>query len=171
MKDKLHKGNFKIPEGYFEGFPGRLEYGRKLYLSKIEKDSDGFRVPKGYFNNFETRLQRRLSPDSKSPIPIWRQPKFLWTTAVAASLVLLLFLRPQNQINRLTFEDLARTEIEDYLESRYAEMSTFELAESLPFSEVNYGDVMENMPQENHILNYLEHKTEAYDHYNFENDE
>lgn len=171
MEDKSKYGSFKVPKGYFEEFPERLDDRLKGRLLEISSDSNGFKVPDHYFQDFEHRLQIRLAPRKKADIPFWRSPKLLWSSAVAASLLLLLMLRPYYQTQDPDFEDLARTEIEDYLEVRYDELSTFELAESLPFSEVSYSDVMEEMPHENQILNYLEHKTEAYDHYNFENDE
>jgi hypothetical protein len=171
MEDKSKFGNFKVPKGYFEEFPERLDERLKGRLMEIASDSSGFKVPDQYFQDFEQRLQVRLAYEKKPVIPFWKSSKLLWSSAIAASMALFLVLRPRPNTNIPGFEDLARTEIEGYLETRYNDISTLELAESIPFSDVNFGDVMENMPQDNHILNYLEQKTEAYDHYNFENDE
>lgn len=169
MERNARHNHFKLPDGYFEGLPSRVDDRLKHSLHGEATEKESFKVPEHYFENLESRIQQRLASSPKGVFPLWKNKWLGWSAAAA---VLLIFvLRPIPQGESFEFEDLARSDIEAYLETRYSDLSAYELAESLPFSEVTPGDLMEDVPHESQILHYLELKTESYDHYNLENNE
>lgn len=165
------KKGFKIPDRYFEYFP--QDFKRHLDGSLLHSNvaKPGFKVPESYFEELENRLQHRLHSRPKNIRPLWNNAVMKWGVAIAASMALILFLQTGTESPKPQFQDLARTEIEDYIEIRYSDLNAFELAESLSLEEITMGDLMEDIPNDAQILNYLERKYEAYDHFNLHNDE
>lgn len=165
------KEGFKIPDRYFEGFSQDLQKRLKHPLGYPEAAESGFKVPDTYFERFESRMLKRLHAQPPKVRPLWNRSNFKWGIAIAATMALMLLLQTGKETSQPQFEDLARNEIEDYLEIRYSDLNTFELAESLPLEDLTMGDLLEDIPHDAQILNYLERKYEAYDHFNLENDE
>ncbi|MFM1879601.1 MAG: hypothetical protein RLZZ241_2467 [Bacteroidota bacterium] len=169
MEPNVENNHFKLPEGYFDGLPTRLQERLSHPLNEYAQRNEAFLVPDYYFDNLEYRLQQRLTSRSKETIPFWKNKWFSFSAA--AALLLFLILRPVSRSEVPEFEDLARSDIEAYLEFSDSDFSAYEMAKALPITDVSPADFMEEVPHESQILNYLEFKTEAYDHYNFKNDE
>jgi hypothetical protein len=165
------KEGFKIPDRYFEGFSQDMQKRLTHPLGNPGAAESCFKVPDAYFDRFESRMLKRLHTQPPEVRPLWNRSKFKWGVAIAAGMALMLLLQTGKDTSQPQFEDLARNEIEDYLEIRYSDLNTFELAESLPLEDLTMGDLLEDIPHDAQILNYLERKYEAYDHFNLENDE
>lgn len=165
------KEGFKIPDRYFEGFSQDIQKRLTHPLGNPGAAESCFKVPDAYFDRFESRMLKRLHTQPPEVRPLWNRSKFKWGVAIAAGMALMLLLQTGKDTSQPQFEDLARNEIEDYLEIRYSDLNTFELAESLPLEDLTMGDLLEDIPHDAQILNYLERKYEAYDHFNLENDE
>jgi hypothetical protein len=171
MAMQSKKEGFKIPDRYFEGFSQDIQKRLTHPLGNPGAAESCFKVPDAYFDRFESRMLKRLHTQPPEVRPLWNRSKFKWGVAIAAGMALMLLLQTGKDTSQPQFEDLARNEIEDYLEIRYSDLNTFELAESLPLEDLTMGDLLEDIPHDAQILNYLERKYEAYDHFNLENDE
>ncbi len=183
---KKGQHGFRVPEGYFNRFPGKLQDRLRQEDAMPENPSDhtgpsseelsgisrkpmpdrGFQTPDGYFETFGQRLQKRLENPGDS---VQSQPRVFrlsqrymgWTAAVAAAILLAIVLWPASTNQNLNFEDLADAEIEQYLEVGYEDISAYELAESLPLDQLEINDVMDTGTQEQQLLEYLDSDPEA----------
>lgn len=159
MYQPSDKNGFRTPDGYFDRLPGRImdRTGHKA------TGNDGFRVPGDYFETFPDRLEERLAGEEVRVRKLWSSRMF-WVPAAAAAIAFLLLLVPTRE-GSVQFEDLAGDTIADYLEVEAFDLSSNELAESLPFGEIAMEDVMDQMPGQQQILDYLENNTDADDEF------
>ena len=184
-KDK-HRG-FQLPGGYFEQFPERLQQRlqqesdmahtvkRSMTGEQADRGSggpdlsgSGFRVPEGYFRDFEQRLEARIRRESShgSPEPKVfriRQRLLAWAGGMAAAILLALLFWPAPDGKNLDFGDLAKSEIETYLEIGYDDATAYELAEELSFERLEMEDVMDTGTREQQLLEYLNNEPEVLD--------
>ena len=169
MNDKNGHSGFRIPDGYFDQFPARMENLLKASEGeRLPKDA-GFRVPDAYFDTLGERLQHRLEAPRGRTRNLWTT--YLgWAAAAAAGLLLTISLWPVQEERTPAFGDLAGTDIEHYLEVRYENLSSYELAESLPLENLAMSDLLEDAPAETQILDYLDRENPTYDDYYLDND-
>ncbi|WP_088342323.1 hypothetical protein [Robiginitalea sediminis] len=168
MKAKKEHSGFTLPEGYFDGFANRLEKRLQEGPGLVLPEKEGFAVPEGYFEAFPDRLSRRLSAPKGKVRSLWSYTS--WVAAAAAAIALTLVFWPAQQTEAPSFEDLAGMEIEQYLESGYDDLSAYELAESLPLEHIAVGTLLESVPGEEHILDYLDQNMEDDDAYYWNED-
>ena len=158
-----------MPHGYFENFEARMTGRLQASEAGMLPKEAGFRVPDDYFETFGSRLQPKLEAPRGRTRNLWTA--YLgWTAAAAAGVALALSLWPAGNPQAPAFGDLAKTEIESYLEVRYEDLSSYELAESLPLENLAMGDLLEEAPMETQVLDYLARENEAYDEYYLENE-
>jgi hypothetical protein len=169
MRRSPNKNGFRTPDGYFKNLPGRL-------LDRIQKEEPrktiektGFQVPEGYFDTFSDRLAGRLAEKEVPVRNLWSSP-LVRITAAAAVIAFLLLLVPSREEVGLQFEDLSGDTIAEYLQSDAVDLSSYELAESLPLGEIAMEDVMEKMPEQN-IIDYLEDYSDSNDEIYLDRDE
>jgi len=161
MRQTPNKNGFRTPDGYFNNLPNQL-------MDRIQKEErrdsvgkSGFQVPEGYFETFTDRLAERL-PKKDVPVrTLWTSP-FVRISAAAAVIAFLLLLIPSRQEVGLQFEDLSGDTLAEYLQSESVDLSSYELAESLPLGEIAMEDVMEKMPEQP-IFDYLEDHSDTND--------
>ncbi len=169
MQGKKGHSGFKVPDGYFGEFQARMAERLKASENGILPKEAGFRVPDAYFDTFGERLQQRLEPPRGRTRNLWTG--YLgWAAAAAAGIALALSLWPASAPEGPAFGDLGRNEIESYLEIRYEDLSSYEIAESLPLENLAMGDLLEGASMETQILDYLDRENEAYDEYYLENE-
>ena len=169
MKGEKRQDGFKVPDGYFGDFQARMAERLKASGSQAIPKEAGFRIPADYFETFGARLQERLEPPRGRTRHLWTA--YLgWAAAAAAGVVLAIGFWPSGSLQVPGFDDLARTEIESYLEVRYDDISAYELAESLPLEDMAMGDLLEDAPLQTQILDYLDRDNEAYDEYYLEHE-
>ncbi|MEJ2585198.1 MAG: hypothetical protein P8Z38_09190 [Robiginitalea sp.] len=171
MHQSSNNNGFRTPDRYFEHLPDRI-------MDRIQKDEIrdsegkyGFQVPEGYFEAFADRLEKRL-PGQKVPVRrLWPATRLVWIPAAAAVIAFLLLLIPSREESSLQFEDLTGDSIAEYLQAEAFDLSSYELAESLPLGEIAMEDVMEKMPEQQQIMDYLETHTDTDDEFYLDRDE
>lgn len=169
MKGNKGHSGFRVPDGYFDKFPARMETRVEALEGTWLPKEAGFRMPEGYFESFGERLQQHLETPQGRTRTLWTT--YLgWAAAAAAGLLLAISLWPANETQAPGFGDLAGTEIELYFEIRYEDLSSYDLAESLPLEKLVMGDLLEDAPAETQILDYLDRESGTYDDYYLDND-
>ncbi|MGA9269343.1 MAG: hypothetical protein WBV45_01890 [Lutimonas sp.] len=120
--DKNKKG-FCVPENYFESLESKLTTRLK------DGSKNGLKVPAGYFDEFEVK------PPAKSRST---EVKKLFWMAAAASILLFFGVKymDTNQ-STLDWDDLEQAEISSWIESDFAELNTYDIAEAYPDVELN----------------------------------
>lgn len=170
MKAKKGNGGFRVPDNYFEELPDRIEQRLEASEGSPLPEEAGFRVPEGYFEAFGERLESRLEKAPGKVRRLW-PVQLGWTAAAAAAIALLFTLWPAASGESLQFEDLAGIDIQQYLEADRDEMNAYELAEGLPLDDIAVGDVLESIPDEEQILDYLSRDSESVDELYWDDDE
>jgi len=139
MKDNnLHNiksTGFKTPENYFESFNEKLLAKLKDEDKLSTISSTGFKVPNDYFKTVDDKVLSSLANnDEPKVISLFSWKKVAFTTAVAASLILM-FNIAFNPQEKLTFESLETASIENYLAEE--DFISYELADLLTQEELN----------------------------------
>ncbi len=171
MKEIPKKNNFKTPPGYFENLSDRILKKMDEEDTKGLPKKEGFSVPKGYFEGVEKDiLQKALKPDTPV-ISLKRFRPFLYAAAAVAALFVLVIGLNRNSGDDLTFDDLAQADITSYIESRDLELSSYEIAEVIPVTQLEIEDFVDNGVDEEEILDYLEDSIDDLDELNFDTHE
>ncbi len=167
MGEKRKNSGFKTPKGYFEGFTDDL-------LNKISKEAsslpnkDGFKVPEGYFDNLNKEVLEKITKKESKVISLKSYRKYFYAAATVAAILLLVFSIQWRDKSSFTFDDLARTDIEIYLEENELGLSSYELAEVLLTEELDVNDILNSELDDENIIDYLE---DNIDELNLEIDE
>lgn len=163
--------DFNTPEDYFERFTDRL-LDRMSNDKCDQRDSvlpknDGFEVPHGYFDSLNNKIQEKLKEEQTKVIAINSKTKFYYYAAAAVAAVFLLTIGIRNATNvEPTFDDLAKTEIEDYFENSDLDMSTFEIAEVIPVDDLEISDILDTQITEEYIIDYLDDNVDTIEELN-----
>jgi hypothetical protein len=170
MRRSEKNNGFRVPDGYFDTLPGRLmdRIGKDGIPNSTEKG--GFRVPEGYFETLSDRVARRLPEQQVRVRKLWTTP-LVWISAAAAVIAFLLLLIPAREEGVLQFEDLSGDTIAEYLQGEAMDLDSYELAESLPLGEIAMEDVMDRMPEQQQIVDYLESHMDTNDELYLDRDE
>lgn len=151
MKKSLN--NFKTPDNYFDSFTDKLMV-KLSELEPMEKKQDGFKIPDTYFDTLYSNIQTKLSIPEPKVIKLNPFKKYYYVAAIAAVAMLFLLLT-FNQQTEITFDDIALSDIENYIEDNDVDFSTYELAEMLPIDELEIKDIIENQLNDEYIIDYL----------------
>ncbi|CAM3479317.1 hypothetical protein ZORO111903_15670 [Zobellia roscoffensis] len=173
MKPFDKKNPFKAPEGYFEKFDKNLFEKLASEGTAIPK-KEGFELPDGYFDSFNDRLLNKLKEEQESKvIPLKPYKKYYYAVvAVAAILVVALALNLNlNKTNEIGFDDLAQSDIENYFDQNELDLTSYEIAEVMPISELEMTDMFESNFSDENVLDYLNENTDYFDELNLENNE
>ena len=71
-----------------------------------------------------------------------------------------------NRTNLPTFESLASTEIERYLEESDPGLSSYEIAEAITMEALEVNDILDEKLDEENIMDYLEDHVDDFDELN-----
>ena len=170
MGKKIKNSGFKTPEGYFEGFTDDL-------LNKMSKETtslpnkDGFKVPEGYFDNLNKTVLEKITEKESKVIRLNSYKKYLYVAASVAAILILVLSIQQKGKSSFTFDDLARTDIENYIEENELGLSSYELAEVLLTEEFEVNDILNGELDDENIIDYLEDNIDDFDELNLEIDE
>jgi hypothetical protein len=139
---------FKLPENYFEEI-------EDVILTKIKakqlKNKDSFELPDHYFDTIEDRVLNKVKTP-KAVFSIKRVATYIAPIAIAASL-LLIFILNTNQ-KTITFDSLATSEIEQFIDNGFVDINSESLA--LAFSSVEIPTNIMSAPiSEEEVLDYL----------------
>ena len=170
MKKKDKNNGFKTPEGYFEGFTDRL-------LDKIREErtyvpgKDGFKVPEGYFDALSKKVADRTFGKKGNVVQLHPYRKYYFAAASIAAVALVILGIQWNKTDLPTFENLASTEIERYLEDSDLGLSSYEIAEAIPIETLEVNDILDEKLDEDNIIDYLEDHVDDFDELNRGTDE
>jgi len=170
MNELNNKNPFKTPEGYFDTLSDSL----KDRLSEVEKGlpgKDGFVVPDHYFDGLQGSIQQKLEAEATKVIPFHSYRKYYYVAASVAAVMLLAFVLNRNTSQKVTFEDIANSDIENYFNDSELDFSPYEIAEVIPIDELEIGDMLTENLNEDSILNYIDYHTENAEELNMEYDE
>lgn len=170
MKSPSGHNGFKIPEGYFKGFPERLEKRLGAGIERAQDPSGGFRVPEGYFDSFAGRLGARLSKKDPPVRRLW-EGKRIWIPAVAAAILIALLWSPASRNEKPEFGDIRGEVLEAYLQTEEFDLTPGELAENIPIGDIAMEDVLDNAPGAQQLADYLETYIESNEELYWESNE
>ncbi len=174
MREQDKNNVFKTPKGYFEGFADKLlekiadpDSYQDLKMSDLPKE-DGFTTPNGYFEKLDEKI---IEKKETKVVQLNPYKKYYFAAASIAATVLLVYGLQLKGSKKITFEDLASTDIENYLENNELGLSTYEIAEVLPVDELEVNDILDNKINEESIIDYLDENVDDFDELNLEIDE
>ncbi len=175
MKDFKKSKNFKTPEGYLEGFTGKLMDKIAMRESGMSKERP-FKVPEGYFKSFNKKIARETISKQTRVIPLHPYRRHLLVAASVAAIFILVSVtigitRSVNAPAQMTFDDLAGSDIENYFEINDLDLTTYEIAELIPVDELEVGDLLDNPFQEESVVDYLNENIEEFEDLNLDNNE
>jgi hypothetical protein len=171
MKEIPKKNNFKTPPDYFESLTDRILQRLDDEDTKGLPKKEGFTVPKGYFEGVEKDILDKALGRETPVVRLGRFRPFLYAAAAVAVLFVLVIGLNRNSGDTLSFDDLAQAEIASYIESRDLELSSYEIAEVIPVTQLEIDDFMDTAVDEEQILNYLEDSIDDLDEFNFDTHE
>ncbi|CAZ94161.1 hypothetical protein [Zobellia galactanivorans] len=171
MKPFDKKNPFKTPEGYFEKFDERLFEKLSEKRSAIP-ETEGFKLPEGYFDTLGDKLQQKLNEEGSSKvIPLKSYKKYYYAIAAAAAVLVVALVLNLNKTNEVGFDDLAQADIEYYFDQNELDLSSYEIAEVVPISELEITDMFESSFSEDYVIDYLDENTDYIDELNLVYDE
>lgn len=145
----IKKGVYKTSQNYFENIEDIVL--TKLKAQSLTKDHINS-VPDRYFDSIENKVFEKLNskPKIKS---IKNISKYLAPIAIAASF-LIIFLINNNSTSQITFESLAATEIEEFINNGEIDYDLETLSSVFSDFEVNNVDSIELL-SDSDVFNYL----------------
>lgn len=164
-KLEKHTG-FKVPEKYLEGFTSKL-------MDKLPKESsipkkEGFSVPEDYFEEVPQRITQKLDK-KEDEIKVMRLPvqnTVYYAIAGIAAVILMIFGIVHFQSEMITFDDLATSDIENYFDLNDVELSSYEIAEAIPESDLENLIITETGINDEDIIEYLDTNTVDFEELN-----
>jgi hypothetical protein len=144
----INKNSFKTPEGYFDSV-------EDIVISKLKAESlqhkENSNIPLDYFDTLEDTVISKLKTPKKV-ISLKTVSKYLAPLAVAASLLLIFTLNTYKKT--VTFESLATTDLEQFIDYGMVDIDTQTLASA--FSDIEIETEEFNLSlTDTEVLNYL----------------
>lgn len=165
---KFKENPFKIPKGYFdalendvfakiksenfpkkEGFSSPPRYFKNVennILTKISEDKNeeksGFAIPENYLETIEDKVIAKISNDKRPVKVVAFKSIFLNRVlpfAVAASLLLIIYINYNNKTT--SFDSIASTDIERWIEADLVTLDTYEIAEVYKDTQIENQDI------------------------------
>ncbi|MCM4166403.1 hypothetical protein KCTC52924_03336 [Arenibacter antarcticus] len=167
---KINKDNsFRVPEGYFDSLSDNVF--TKMESEKMEStEHDDFRVPEGYFDSFTDRVLAKLETEENKTVPVRSLKRYYYIAAsVAAVLLIIVGLQWKDISNSDTV--LANSDIEDYFEFNGLGVSSYELAEMLPVSDMDINEILDFQLDNENFIDYLNTNIEDFEELNLNNDD
>jgi hypothetical protein len=167
--NKNNKIPFKTPQGYFDSFEDRLMDKLSTEETGIPK-AKGFTVPDTYFDTFNDKLTSKLNKETKV-IPLYPIKKIIAFAASIAAIAIIFLGYIWNSTEELTFSDLANTDIETYFENNEFDLTSYEIAEVLPFTDTEFSNMLTSSIENENILDYLSDNTHDFEELNLQDNE
>ena len=147
-KDSHNDNPFSTPKTYFEGFEERL-FQRNEFQPQAGS-THGFEVPNDYFETIEDSIFSKLE-SSKNEVSWFKN--YWHASAIAAILVIGLFVFNIPQESTLGFDDINVASIEDYLDDNLIDLDDDDISALIN----NTSDFSFNYNiEEDAILDYLD---------------
>ncbi|MDV7188050.1 hypothetical protein R3X25_12220 [Lutibacter sp. TH_r2] len=153
---KITKNNltseFKTPKNYFESLENNVL--SNLHLEKLQPKNK-LEVPDNYFDSIEDNVFEKLKIQQKQPKVIslkQRLTKILVPVAIAASLLLIFTLTTNSNNN--SFEAIATTEIENWIDNGQVDIDAYQLASIYNDIEIDDNFIAETISEDD-LMEYL----------------
>ncbi|WP_339656184.1 hypothetical protein [uncultured Maribacter sp.] len=166
---KKSKIPFNTPQGYFDSFEERLVDKLSTEQTTMPK-ARGFTVPDNYFDMFNDKLTNKLSKETKV-IPLYPYNKIMAIVASIAAIFIIFFGYDWNSTEELSFSALANTDIEAYFENNEFDLTSYEIAEVLPFTDTEFSNMLNSTLENENILDYLNDNTIDFEELNLQDNE
>jgi len=147
--EKAKELPFNTPEIYFESIEDIVI--SKLKAEVLQKNAST-EIPKNYFNAIEDTVLHKMNSTSKVISLQKRVSKLLIPIAVAASLLLVFTLN--NTSNKITFDSIATSEIENFIDKGTIDIDAMQLATIYPDIDLNINSISADITT-NEVLEYL----------------
>jgi hypothetical protein len=167
--NKNNKIPFKTPQGYFDSFEDKLMDKLSTEETGIPK-AKGFTVPDTYFDTFNDKLTSKLNKETKVT-PLYPVKKIIAFAASIAAIAIIFLGYNWNSTEELTFSDLANTDIETYFENNEFDLTSYEIAEVLPFTDTEFSNMLTSSIENENILDYLSDNTHDFEELNLQDNE
>ncbi|WP_372792649.1 hypothetical protein [Lutibacter sp.] len=126
------KETFKTPENYFDSI-------EEIVISKLKaeviQNNTETTIPENYFENLENQVLSKIKTTPKVIFLKSKFIKFATPIAIAASLLLVFVLN--NKSKTVTFESLASSEIETWIDNGNIDIDALSIASIYPEIELN----------------------------------
>ena len=186
---KFKENAFKIPKGYFdavendvfakmssENFPKKEGFSSPdIYFDGVEenvlnkireeknKEKSGFAIPENYLETIEENVIAKLSNENR-PVKVIDLKSILLNRvlpfAVAASLLLIIYINYNNKTT--SFETVASSDIEQWIENDLVTLDIYEIAEIYNVTEIENQDIFDVEELEDY-LNGMDVESLLYD--------
>tara|TARA_R110001583_G_scaffold17310_7_gene70180 strand:+ start:8244 stop:8861 length:618 start_codon:yes stop_codon:yes gene_type:complete len=140
--------NFNTPSNYFDSLEDLVVTKLKAQSFKPKKDIS---IPDNYFETIEDKVLSKLKNKSKI-ITLKKVVKYVTPIAIAASFLLIFLLN--NNSSTITFDSIASSEIEKFIENGNIDYDAESLALVFPDVELDDHDFISSI-SDNDVLNYL----------------
>tara|TARA_R110002074_G_scaffold161480_3_gene319295 strand:- start:24920 stop:25426 length:507 start_codon:yes stop_codon:yes gene_type:complete len=167
--NKNNKIPFKTPQGYFDSFEDRLMDKLSTEETVMPK-AKGFTVPDTYFDTFNDKLTSKLNKETKV-IPLYPVKNIVAFAASIAAIAIIFLGYNWNSTEELSISDLANTDIEAYFENTEFDLTSYEIAEVLPFTDTEISNMLTSSIQNENILDYLSDNTHDFEELNLQDNE
>ena len=171
MKKIPKRTGFKTPPGYFEGLAERIQDRmQEENASKFSKE-EGFAVPEAYFENLEKKILKNSGVQETPVIQLRSYRNYMYAAATVAAIFVLVIGLQWNQSRTISFDDLGEGDITSYFESQELQLSSYEIAEVIPVTNLDINEFIESGMDDEHIMDYLEDTIDDLDEFNIDLDE
>ncbi|MGB5378271.1 hypothetical protein [Muriicola sp.] len=171
MKEIPKRTGFKTPPGYFEGLAERIQDRmQEENASKFSKE-EGFAVPEAYFENLEKKILKKSGVQETPVIQLRSYRNYMYAAATVAAIFVLVIGLQWNQSRTISFDDLGEGDITSYFESQELQLSSYEIAEVIPVTNLDINEFIESGMDDEHIMDYLEDTIDDLDEFNINLDE
>lgn len=171
MKKIYKKNPFKTPDSYFEEFSDSLSTRLREESVKLPKKG-GFALPDGYLDGLHSSIQEKLEPKGTKVVPLNPYRRYyLAAASIAALMLMIIGINWNTTKQNASWEDIANTDIENYFENNAIGLSSYEIAEVIAVDGLEISNFLDSQLSEEHILDYLNERTDDYEELNLEEDE
>lgn len=122
IQPKKNESTYKTPQNYFDNIE---EITITKLKAEVLQNTNTSKLPDGYFDTLEDLILTKIKKEQKV-ITIKRITKYVAPLAIAASLLLIFVLNTAKK--SVTFDSLATTEIEQFVESGMIDINMENLA-------------------------------------------
>ena len=104
-------------------------------------------------------------------IPLYPVKKIIAFVASIAAIAIIFFGYNWNSTEKLSISALANTDIEAYFENNEFDLTSYEIAEVLPFTDTEFSNMLNSSIENDNILDYLSDNTIDFEELNLQDNE
>ncbi|MEX1382213.1 hypothetical protein [Lutibacter sp.] len=149
LKINIDKTVYKTPDSYFETVEDLVV--AKLKAQTLQKEVTNS-IPKGYFETLEDNVFNKIKEETSKVRTLKNISKYAVPITIAASFLIIFMLNSTS--NNITFETLATSEIEEFIENGNINYDAESLASIFPEVTLEYTNYISTL-SDSDVLNYL----------------